>query len=306
MSYYEKNYRERQKIGYSGDPLTLLIVINLTVFIGFMLIKVMYYFGQSPMTTYYTEILDWFTLPASLDKLISRPWTIISHMFLHDRVWHVFGNMIWLWVFGYILKDLIGDKKIVPIYIYGGLAGALAYVLAFNTFSVFSGTLPVATALGASAAVMGIAVATTTVAPNYRIFPMLNGGIPLWVITVLFLVIDLATIPNDNAGGHIAHLAGALSGYVFIILLHKGYDGSVWMNNFFDWINNMFNPNKPKKAKVVKGNFFENKKKAPFIKKPKLTQQRVDELLDKISQKGYDSLTQEEKDFLEKASKEEL
>ncbi len=306
MSYYEKDYKPRQKIGYSGDPLALLIVINLTVFIGFMLIKVIYYLNQSPIDTFYTEILGWVSLPASFDKLVYRPWTLITHMFLHDRVWHVFGNMIWLWVFGYILKDLIGDKKLIPIYIYGGLAGALAFVFAFNTFNVFSNILPHATALGASAAVMAIAVATTVTAPNYRFFPMLNGGIPLWVITLLFLVIDLATIPNDNAGGHIAHLAGALSGYIFIVLLRKGYDGSIWMNNFFDWVNDLFNPNKPKKGKLIKGDFFYQKGKPPFIKKPKLTQQRVDELLDKISQKGYDQLTQEEKDFLKNASEEEL
>lgn len=306
MSYYEKDYKPRQKIGYSGDPLALLIVINLTVFIGFMLIKVMYYLNQSPIELFYTEILSWVSLPASFDTLIYKPWTIITHMFLHDRVWHVFGNMIWLWVFGFILKDLIGDRKLIPIYIYGGLAGALAFVLAFNTFNVFSNTLPQATALGASAAVMAIAVATTVTAPNYRFFPMLNGGIPLWAVTLLFLVIDLATIPNDNAGGHIAHLAGALSGYIFIVLLNKGYDGSIWMNNFFDWVNDLFNPNKTKKGKLIKGDFFNKKENPPVSKKPKDTQQRVDELLDKISQKGYDQLTQEEKDFLKNASKEEL
>jgi membrane associated rhomboid family serine protease len=98
-----------------------------------------------------------------------------------------------------------------------------------------------ATALGASAGVMAVAVATTAVAPRYRIFPMLNGGIPLWILTSLYLIIDLATIPYSNPGGHIAHLAGGFMGFLFILLLRRGYDWSEWMNNLFDWINNLFN-----------------------------------------------------------------
>ncbi len=304
MSYYEQGYKSNQKTGLADDPLIMLIAINLTVFIGLMMIKVMYYFSQS-IETYYTEILNWVSLPASFDKLLTRPWTLITHMFLHNGVWHVFGNMLWLWAFGFILKDLVGKRKVVPIYIYGGLAGALIFVLAFNFFNVFKSELPVATAIGASAGVMAIAVATTTLAPNYRIFPMLNGGIPLWVLTLVFLVIDLATIPSNNAGGHMAHLAGALTGFLFIVFLQKGYDGSIWMNHFFDWVNDLFNPNKPPKGKVVKGNFNNKKGIPPFVKKPSDTQDRVDEILDKISQKGYEHLSAEEKEILEKASKDE-
>jgi hypothetical protein len=226
-------------------------------------------------------------------------------MFLHDGLWHVFGNMLWLWMFGYIFQDLTGNRKIFPVFFYGGMAGALAFVLAYNFLPGLKPFMPNQFALGASAGVMAIAVATTVVAPGYRIFPMLNGGIPLWVITAIYLIIDLATIPGDNPGGHIAHLAGALGGFLFIYAFRRGYDWGAWINNFFDWVSNLFNPDKPKRAKVIKSELFYKSGKQPFTKTPNVTEQRVDEILDKISQKGYQSLTEEEKDLLKRASEKD-
>jgi membrane associated rhomboid family serine protease len=267
---------------------------------------VIYFFSHIPIEYYYKNVLNWFTLPADFDTFMSRPWTLITHMFLHDSVWHVFANMLWLWAFGYIMQDLTGNKKLIPIYIYGGLAGAVAFMLAFNIFTVLKPELPVATALGASAGVMAVAVSTTMVAPDYRIFPMLNGGIPLWVITLLFVIIDFATIPYNNTGGHIAHIAGGFMGFMFIFLLRRGYDWSEWMNNFFDWVNNLFNPDKPKKGRSIRNELFYKTGKQPYKKTPNITQQRIDEILDKISQKGYHFLTEEEKELLKRASEEDI
>ena len=305
MGYYPKQYRRRLSIGHDGNALMILIAINLVVFILLTFIKVLYYFDQS-IDLYYPNVLDWFTLPANAGTLLRRPWTLITHMFVHDRVWHVLGNMLWLWAFGFIMQDLTGNRKLVPIFIYGGLAGAISFVLAFNFLNVLRPEVNVATALGASAGVMAVAIATTMTAPDYRIFPMLNGGIPLWILTVIFVIIDLATIPYNNAGGHIAHIAGAGMGCVFILLLRRGYDWSEWMNNLFDWVGNLFNPDKPKKGKRVKDQLFYKSPATPFKKTPNLTQQKVDEILDKISQKGYHYLTDEEKDLLKRASKEDL
>lgn len=305
MNYYEQEYRSRSTINRGGNPLVTLIVINLSVFVLFSFIKVIYYFNQTP-ELYNQEILNWFTLPAAVDKLISRPWVIITHMFLHDRVWHVFGNMLWLWAFGFILKDLTGNRKVVPIYIYGALAGAVAFIFAFNFFNVFKSELPVATALGASAGVMAVAVATTVLAPGYRIFPMIYGGIPLWVLTLLFVIIDFATIPYNNPGGHLAHLAGAFMGFLFIFLSRKGIDLSAGMNHFFDWVNDLFNPDRPVKGKVIKSDIFKKPEEKTFSKKISIPQQQIDQILDKINQKGYEHLSEEEKEILKKASQEEL
>jgi len=310
MSYYQQRNRLRLSIGQDGNALTMLLVINLAIFAILAFIKVVYYFSFSEQGKIYfdDQIFKWFALPADVNTFLTRPWTLLTHMFVHntDSIWHIVGNMLWLWTFGYILQDLTGNKKLVPLYIYGGLAGALAYTLAFNFLTPLKAGLGTSYAVGASAAVMSIAIGTTTLAPGYRIFPMLNGGIPLWVITIIYLIIDLATIPYDNPGGHIAHIAGAAMGYLFVLALQKGKDWGVWMNNFFDWVNNLFDPDKPKKGSSPKTTLYYNSKVQPFKKANTLTQQRVDEILDKISQKGYGSLSDEEKEMLKRASQEDL
>ncbi len=224
MGYYrQENRRSRLSVGQDGNALTTLIAINLIIFVLVALIKLIYYFtfenNDEGLMMFKKNILHWVTLPADLSQLIRRPWTLITHMFVHEGVWHIIGNMIWLWVFGSILQDLAGNRKVAPVFLYGGLAGALAYILAYNVIPVLNNGIIGAEALGASAGVMAIAIATTVIAPGYRFFPMLNGGIPLWVITMIFVIIDLATIPYNNPGGHIAHLAGAGMGFFFYVLV---------------------------------------------------------------------------------------
>lgn len=308
MSYYRQENRRRLTVGQDGNALTTLIAIHLVVFVLLALINVVYYFsyGRSGSDYFERNILNWVTLPADPSIFIKRPWTLLTHMFAHVNVWHIIANMLWLWAFGYILQDLAGNRKIVPIFLYGGLAGAAAFMLSYNVLPALQEQVNGAYALGASAGVMAIAIATTALAPGYRIFPMINGGIPLWVLTMIFVIIDLATIPYNNPGGHVAHLAGAGMGLLFIFAMRKGFDGSIWMNNFFDWTNNLFNPEKPKKGRRIKTELFYKSTVAPYKKTSGLTQQRVDEILDKIGQKGYHSLTEEEKEILKRASKEDL
>lgn len=290
--------------------LTMLIVINLVVFAILAFIKVIYYFGtgDSGVAAFNSDIFQWLTLPADTGRLISRPWTIFTHMFVHDTssIWHIVGNMLWLWVFGYILQDLAGNRKIFPIYFYGALAGAAAFILAYNFIPALKVYQLAAHAFGASAGVMGIAIATTVLAPGYRIFPMLNGGIPLWVITVLYLIIDLATIPYNNAGGHIAHIAGGAMGFAFMLALQRGRDWGAWMNNLFDWVNDLWNPEKPQRQRSTKDQLFYKATVKPFSKANSITQQRVDEILDKISQKGMGSLTDDEKEVLKRAAENDM
>ena len=128
----------------------------------------------------------------------------------------------------------------------------------------------------------------------------------MWVLTMIYVIIDLATIPFNNAGGHIAHLAGAFTGFLFILFYRRGYDWSDWMNNFFDWVNDLFNPERPKKGKRIREQLFYHSSSSPYTKTSNISQQRIDEILDKINQNGYGSLTPEEKELLKRASKEEL
>jgi membrane associated rhomboid family serine protease len=310
MTFSERQYSQRISLGPKNNALITLVVINLVLFVIFAFIKVLYFFRYSDnnaaLAFYYENVLDWFTLPAEGSKLLTRPWTIITHMFMHDGVWHVLANMLWLGLFGFILQSLTGTRKLIPVFLYGGLAGAASFLLSFNFLPGLKAGLAASSLLGASAGVMAVAIVTTMLAPGYRILPMIYGGIPLWVITVLFLIIDLATIPVNNAGGHIAHLAGALAGFLFIVSLRRGYDWSNWMNNFFNWVNDLFNPDKPKRGKRVKDQLFYKSSSPPYKKTPHITQQRIDEILDKINQKGYKSLTEEEKEMLKQASKEDI
>ncbi len=309
MSYYEKKYKRRLSLNQSGNALVMLIAINLVFFVLFAFVNVFYYFTYTQPaadTKFYNDVYTNLALPASLNEFVKKPWTLITHMFYHYGVWHIITNMLWLWAFGYILQDLTGNKKIIPIYIYGGLAGAIAFVAAFHLVPSLKQHIDSANAVGAPAGIMAVAVATTMIAPGYRIFPMLNGGVPLWVLTMIFVIIDLATIPGANSGGHIAHIAGALMGFIFIYLFRKGYDLSEWMNNLFDWFSNLFNPDKPSQRKKIRHELFYKAGTQPYKKTPNLTQQKIDEILDKINQKGYNHLTEEEKELLERASKEDL
>src|SRR6476660_8752393 len=165
MSYYQQQNRHRLSIGQDGNALTLLIAINLVVFVILAFIKVIYYFsqGDAGVSAFDNNIFHWVALPADLGTFITRPWTLLTHMFVHDTgsVWHILANMLWLWAFGYILQDLTGNRKIIPIFIYSAIAGALSYILAYNLIAPLRESLPVAEAFGASAGIMGIAIATT-------------------------------------------------------------------------------------------------------------------------------------------------
>lgn len=309
MTYSEKQYKQKITLGQSGNTLVMLIAICLVAFVGLAFMKAIWYFRfpkELAPSLFIKNVLGWFVMPATTDGILSKPWTVLTHMFVHDNVWKVFANMLWLWCFGYIMQDMMGNKKIVPIFIYGGLAGALAFVLAYNFVPSLQDQLPFATAIGASAGVMAVAIATTLLSPAYKIFPMIGGGIPLWALTALYVISDLATVSISDTGNLIAHVSGALMGFLFVVLLRRGYDWSAWMSNFFDWVANLFNPDKPKKGKSIKEELFYKASATPFIKTPNVTQQRVDDILDKINQKGYNSLTDEEKDLLKRASKEGL
>ena len=308
MSYYEKEYRQRTIFKQGNSALLTLVAINLVVFVLLAFIQAIYHLksenSQIAMADFNNSVVNWVALPADLHKIGTRPWTLITHMFVHTGLWHIFGNMLWLWMFGYILQDLTGNRKLFPVFLYGALIGGLSFVLAYNVSPALRPEVPVASALGASAGIMAIAVAATTISPGYRIFPMLGGGIPIWIITTIYLVIDLATIPAGNTGGHIAHLAGGLTGFLFMYSFRRGYDWGEWMNNLWDWFSNLFNPDKPKKGVLIKQELFYKSTTKPFKKTPNVTEQRVNEILDKINQKGFNSLSDEEKDLLKRASQD--
>jgi membrane associated rhomboid family serine protease len=312
MSVMHQNRRNPILLGQDNNALTWLIIINAVVFVGINFIKIIYFLSyDTPMEAlqnFHLQILDWVSLPASLEKLAGRPWTVLVYMFSHENVWQLIGTLLWLWGFGYILQDLTANTKLVPIYLYGGVAGALFFIATSNFIpqSNEAGAASV-TLLGGGAAVMAVAIATTTYAPRYKIFPMISGGIPLWILSLLFVTVDYATIATDKTSFALAHFGGAAMGFLFVKQMQRGNDWSLWMFNFTRWLNDLFNPEKKyMKNPVAQQKNYKTTSRKPFEKTPRITQQKLDEILDKINVEGYHSLSQEERDFLKKASQEDI
>jgi membrane associated rhomboid family serine protease len=308
----EERYGKKTWLGAKSNTLVFLIALLVIVFCIFTFIHLAYRMTDADKVAanarYTKGILSWFILPSNLNSLLERPWTVLTYMFLHGDVFHLIGNMIWLWVFGYILQDLTGGKTIIPLFIYGGLCGAAIFLLALNTVPGLNYGAQGIPLVGASAGIMAIAIATTVLAPGYRFFPMINGGIPLWVITVIYVVIDLAKIAaDDNAGGHVSHLGGAIFGFIFMKQYQRGRDWSAGMSKFFDWVNDLANPAaKVKPSSRPKEELYYNTSGTqPYRKVPNLTQKRIDAILDKIGEKGYQQLTEEEKQILKRAAEDE-
>jgi membrane associated rhomboid family serine protease len=302
----EDNYRKKMQLGQDGNALVQLIVVNAILFVILKFIYVIYALNIPGPGAFNKNVLSWFVLPASLEKLSTRPWTVLTFMFSEQHTLRFIANMFYLWGFGYVLQDLTGNRKLVPIYLYGGVAGAAFFLLAYAVLPRLQPQVPVALLIGANPAIIAVAIAVTTVAPDYRIFPMINGGIPLWILTLLYLLINFSSITFGDSGAYIASLAGAGAGFLFILRLRRGHDGSIWINALFDWWNNLFNPDRKIKGRHPKDEFYYKVSGTqPFKKIPNVTQQRIDEILDKINQQGYRFLTDEEKEILKRAADEE-
>ena len=303
--YLEVERKKRIRFGEDGNALIGLIAVNAVIFVLLNFIFIVYLLSNMGATPFYNQVLQWVSLPGAAPLFFERPWTLLIHFIAHFSVWQLLSNMLWLWAFGYILQDLTGNRHIVPLYIYGSVTGALLFLLSANLFPVFSSAEPSMQYLGGSAGVMAVAIAATLTAPNYRIFPMINGGIPLWVIALIYVLIDIGGMASQAFPFHIAHLGGALIAPWYVHALHNGNDAGSWMHRFYFWMLHMFDPEQTvsKKGKNRRV-YYRTEGRMPFRKTPHVTQQRVDEILDKISQKGYDFLTAEEKEILKRASED--
>jgi membrane associated rhomboid family serine protease len=309
MGIRDQNIKRKPLLGEDGNALITLITINITFFVLLKFSEIVFYLGKLDATKFKPLVLNWFSQSPKFDVLVTRPWTILTHMVSHISVFMLISNMLWLWAFGYILQDLAGNRKLGPIYVYGGLVGVLFYVLTINIFPVLHQNIgAIEPMLGAGACIMAVSVATTTIAPDYRIFPMINGGIPLWVLTLIFVLIDFAMVASNNAGVAVAHLAGAAMGYIYVKRLRAGHEMGNWMHKLYYWLFHVLDPKKePETAaaqRVKEAIFYDVNGKQPYKKIPNITQQRIDDILDKIGSEGYHFLTDDEKEYLKRASKD--
>lgn len=273
-----------------GSSLTKIIYINLAVFVIYNLIRAIYFIGGAPIGN---SLAQYIAVPAETSGLISRPWTIFTYMFFHEEFLHILFNMLWLYWFGMFFLEYMSQRKLVGIYIMGGLAGAALYILAFNLLPVFSNILPMAFALGASASVLAIVVAISTLMPNLSINLLFIGSVKLKYLALFSVLLDIISIPVSNPGGHIAHLGGALFGYLYIVFSRQGIDLVKPITWIFDIISRKRQPRSHLKVNYRKADtdFDYNKRKVE-------QHASIDKILDKIAKSGYDSLTKEEKDTL--------
>ena len=273
-----------------------LIIINTAVWLLIQLaFMIGWAFNRSDLMVE-VVILDYLALPASFELLITRPWTLLTYMFLHTSFWHILFNMLWLYWFGKIFMQYLNQRQLITTYILGGLAGGLLYILAYNIFPVFETVMPQARALGASASVMAIVTAISFYIPNYTINMIFFGRVKIFYLALALFIIDFFMIRHGNAGGHIAHIGGAVYGFFYIYYLRKGKD----ISKLFPKItyrkktgHTIKRKPRAKTKKTVRPASDESYNRDRATK-----QKRIDKILDKISRSGYDSLTKAEKELL--------
>jgi membrane associated rhomboid family serine protease len=294
------------RLGDDGNALVTLFAINVVMFLILLLIEVGYDYSQRE-AFYNAEVVSRFALPGSFSAFIQKPWTLLVYMFgdIKVEIIRLLSNMIWLWAFGSLLQQMAGNRQLIPIYIYGGVVGGIFFMLAHAVIPAMQLQSATASLLGANTGVMAVAMATTSLSPNFRFFRHIGAGIPIWILMAVYIFIDLAGLTTMHAAYSIAHLGAALAGFLFVVLLRKGTDAGEWMNRSYTWLTTMFEPNKkPSSQNIREKVFYETGGRKPFHKTSHVTQQRIDEILDKINQKGYDQLTEEEKQLLKKASED--
>jgi membrane associated rhomboid family serine protease len=279
--------------------LAKLIIINVAVWLVIMVLEVLFDLFNASATEFFIE---WLAVPASIGKLILRPWTIFTYMFLHIDFWHIFFNMLWLFWFGKIFLEYLNQRQMLATYLIGGIAGAILYILSFNIFPKFQDAYLQSVALGASASVMAIVVAISYYVPNYKINLMFFGPVKIRYIALISIVMDFIMIRSSNSGGHLAHLGGAMWGLYYIYMLRKGTDFSTILNRI---PRIKFSGYSSKSTKTKFRNVYTNERPLSdeeYNIRKKSEQQRIDAILDKISKSGYESLSKEEKALLFKSS----
>ncbi|WP_375416620.1 rhomboid family intramembrane serine protease [uncultured Hymenobacter sp.] len=298
----------RQVFGQRDNALKQLIVLNVLVFAAVVLLGAITTLSQTKPV--YALIMRQVALSANLGVLIRHPWTVLTYAFVHEGFFHILFNMLNLYWFGQLIREYLGDRKLVSLYILGAMVGAAVYLLSYNLIPVLQ---PSAAAgqfvLGASGAVTAIIVAAATLLPDYTFMLLLLGPVKIKWIAVAVVLISLAGINGGNAGGEIVHLGGALLGYVFIKQLQAGRDLGRPVQAVGDWFARLLAPKPTMRASYPEPVAARRSVSAgPTPKKAAIpglpAAEEVDLILDKISRSGYESLSKEEKQKLFRASQQ--
>ena len=278
-----------------------LIIINVVIFGIMAALNVFSQIGG--FESAYILLDRQFTIPAAFNEFLSRPWTLITYAFAHGGILHILFNMLWLYWFGRLFVEYLGSDKMVALYVLGAIAGGIFFLLAYNTIPYFMQRMPIGM-VGASAAINAIVVGAATLLPNYAFYLMFIGPVKIKYLAGIVVFISFIETVGTNGGGNIAHLGGALIGFVYIKQLQAGINWGSWVTAVIDWVKGLFHSKPRVKVTYRKAEKAEHRQQ----QKPKSTparasQDEIDAILDKISEKGYESLTRDEKEKLFNASK---
>ena len=275
----------------NGSNLTRLIFINTGLFILITIVFIIGFLLNKPLLA--ESFLNIFSVPASFNAFLLRPWSVITYMFTHKDIWHILFNMLWLYWFGRIFLEYLDQKKLVAVYLMGGISGAIIYMLSFNIFPVFEDVVYESVAIGASASVLAVVIAITAFVPDYIINLFLFGRVKIKYMALAIFILTSVMDFSVNSGGKLAHIGGALFGYIYAMNLRRGKDLGRGINKIIDSLATLFKPRQKLKVthKRPVTDYDYNKVKAG-------KQEKINIILDKISKGGYDSLTKEEKDTL--------
>lgn len=284
-----------------------LLVINTGVYLILLLARMI--FGLFGIENLLTSMLG---IPASAENLIKHIWTPITYMFVHMDFMHILANMLWLYFMGRLFQYTFNNKQTLAVYILGGLSGALLYFLFFNLIPTLHPYRDFSFCIGASAAVTALVISCCVNNPNMEI--RIFGVIPMTLkwLGIIYVALDVIQVfSSSNAGGHVTHIGGAIYGLLFATMIRRGKDITRGFNNMIDKIVSLM----PSGSKTRKSNMHVSYKNtsnartaqemtdAEFNQQKAADQQRIDEILDKISKSGYNNLSKEEKEFLFKMSK---
>lgn len=275
-----------------------IILINIIVFLALLFINIIFTLASASYV--YEAVVNQLMLPAAISEFIYKPWTLITYFFTHEGFFHILFNMLFVYWFGSIIMEFLGSEKLVNLYILGGLAGGLLYLLLYNTLPFFAQQVETSRMLGASAGVFAVVVGAATFMPNYTISLILLGPVRIKYIALFYVLLSFAQATGPNAGGELAHLAGAVVGFFFMKQLQQGNDWGKPVSGTLSFFRSFFV--KQPKVRVTYKN-SKNNGSNRHHKTFSTRQEEIDAILDKISESGYDSLTKEEKQKLFDASK---
>ncbi|MFV8270914.1 rhomboid family intramembrane serine protease [Flavobacterium sp. GT2N3] len=276
-----------------GGIVTRLIYWNAALFVFPWL-----FFALLSLLGVNIDYIQYVSLSSNPALLLWKPWSLLSYSFFHAGIMHIVFNMIVLNFSGRLFMTYFTEKQLLGLYVLSAIFAGITYLVVFYVLNI---SAPI---VGASAAIMAILVATTTYNPLMDLRLLIIGNVKLWHITAVIIIIDLMQLRSENMGGHISHLSGAFFGFIFIKLIQNGTDLSKIVSRVLHFFTNLFKKNAATPFKKVHKNYNKPlvKSVSKIVAKDK-SQQQIDEILDKISQSGYDSLTKEEKEFLFKVGK---